>query len=78
MSTKAYVLIESAVGKTRDIVNTLAKVDGITLVDMVTGPYDIIAVVESDDLNTVGELITSKVHVVGGIVRTVTCLAVST
>jgi DNA-binding Lrp family transcriptional regulator len=78
MSTKAYVLIESAVGKTRDIVNRLAKVDGITLVDMVTGPYDIIAVVESDDLNSVGELITSQVHVVGGIVRTVTCLAVST
>lgn len=78
MSTKAYVLIESAVGKTRDIVNTLAKVDGITLVDMVTGPYDIIAVVESDNLNSVGDLITSKVHVVGGIVRTVTCLAVST
>ncbi len=77
MATKAYVLIETAVGKTKDVVVALKKVKGMTSVDAVTGPYDIIAVLEAPDLNTVGDLVTSRVHTVSGIVRTVTCLTVS-
>jgi len=42
----------------------------------VTGPYDLIVVAELSDLNSVGELITGKIHPVPGITRTVTCLAV--
>ena len=46
-------------------------------VDRVTGPYDVILVFEADDLRTVGERVTEHVHTISGIVRTVTCLAVS-
>ena len=77
MATKAFVLIETAVGKTNDVVAALNKVKGMQNVDAVTGPYDVIAVVEAPDLNSVGDLVTSKVHTVPGIVRTVTCLSVS-
>ncbi len=77
MATKAYVLIETAVGKTRDVVAALRQVKGVSSVDVVTGPYDIIAVLETEDLNAVGELVTGNVHTISGIVRTVTCLAVS-
>lgn len=76
MATKAYILIETAVGKTREAVLTLQKVPGIKTVDPVTGPYDIIAIVEGKDLNAVGDLVTSHIHPVPGITRTVTCLAV--
>lgn len=76
MTTKAYVLIETGVGKTKDVVTALRALKGMKSVDAVTGPYDVIAVVEAADLNTIGELITSRVHAVGGIGRTVTCLAV--
>ncbi|MBI2872972.1 MAG: Lrp/AsnC ligand binding domain-containing protein [Chloroflexi bacterium] len=76
-TTKAFVLIETAVGKTRDVVMALNRVKGVASVDVVTGPYDIIAVLEADDLNSVGDLVTGKIHTVSGIVRTVTCLAVS-
>lgn len=78
MATKAFILIETSVGKTKDVVRALRDVPSIKSVDAVTGPYDVIAVVEASDLNTVGDLVTSKVHAVGGIIRTVTCLAVST
>ena len=44
--------------------------------DPVTGPYDIVAIVSAPDLNAVGDLVTSKVHTIRGIVRTVTCLSV--
>jgi DNA-binding Lrp family transcriptional regulator len=76
MATKAYILIETAVGKSRDVTSTLRSLTGVQTVDAVTGPYDIIAVVAAPDLNAVGDLVTSQIHTVNGIVRTVTCLSV--
>jgi len=75
-TTKAFVLIETAVGKTKDVVASLNKVDCVSSVDVVTGPYDIITVIEAADLSSVGDTVTGSVHTIGGIVRTVTCLAV--
>jgi DNA-binding Lrp family transcriptional regulator len=76
MATKAYILIETAVGKSRDVTSTLRSLTGVQTVDAVTGPYDIIAVVAAPDLNAVGDLVTSQIHTINGIVRTVTCLSV--
>jgi hypothetical protein len=45
-------------------------------VDAVTGPYDIIVVAESSDLNGIGDLVSQGIHPLSGITRTVTCLAV--
>ena len=70
------MLIEVAVGKTREVVTALRKVDGVQSVEAVTGPYDIIAVVEKPDVNAVGDLVTRNVHSISGIARTVTCLTV--
>jgi len=76
MTTKAYILIETSVGKPRDVADTLRALQGVQNVDAVTGPYDIIAVVAAPDLNAVGDLVTSEIHTISGIVRTVTCLSV--
>ncbi len=76
MATKAYVLIETAVGKTRDVVAAVKALEGVKAVDPVTGPYDVILVAEAKDLNTIGELVTRKIHTIPGISRTVTCLAI--
>lgn len=75
-NTKAFVLIETAVGKTKDVVTALSTVPTVTSVDVVTGPYDIICMVEAEDLSSVGDTVTGSVHTISGIVRTVTCLAV--
>ena len=77
MSAKAFVLIETVVGKNKDVVASLRQLPGVKSVDVVTGPYDIIAVVEGETLNDIGEVVTSKIHPIGGISRTVTCLALS-
>ncbi len=76
MATKAYLLIETSVGRTRDVAKALRGIDGIESVDVVTGPHDIIAVVSGADMGVVGNLITGKVHTVPGVVRTVTCVSV--
>lgn len=75
---KAYLLVETAVGKTRDVANTLTNLQDVESVDVVTGPYDVIAVISADDMTVVGNLITNNIHTVAGVVRTVTCVAVGT
>jgi len=72
---KAYVLIEAAVGKTVEVVTQLKSVTGVNSADPVTGPYDVIAVIEGVDINAVGNLVTKKVHTINGVLRTVTCFA---
>ncbi len=77
MPTKAYILIETDVGKSREVAGNLREVRGVTTVDAVTGPYDLITVVEAPDLNAVGDMVTSRIHTINGIARTVTCLSIS-
>jgi len=74
MAAKAYVLIEAQVGKIQEVVETIRKLEGVASVDAVTGPYDAIAVIQRETLNDIGVLITSMVHPVAGVSRTVTCL----
>jgi DNA-binding Lrp family transcriptional regulator len=78
MAAKAFILIETALGRNKEVVSSLRKMklSGLTSVDTVTGPYDAIAVLEADTLNEIGDIITTKIHTVDGISRTVTCLAV--
>ena len=77
MATKAYILIETTVGKSTDVSDVLTDLPDVVNVDAVTGPYDIIAIVSSQDLNSVGELVTNDIHTIPGIVRTVTCLSLN-
>ena len=76
MAAKAYVLIETVVGRTREVTSAIGRLEGVKSVDPVTGPYDIIAVVEGESLNEIGDLVTGKIHPITGISRTVTCLAI--
>ena len=76
MKAKAFVLIETAVGRTREVVTALGRLEGVKSVDPVTGPYDVIAIIEGESLNEIGDLVTGKIHPIAGISRTVTCLAI--
>lgn len=76
MAAKAFVLIETAVGKTKEVVASLKQIEDVTSVDTVTGPYDIITILEAETLNNIGDVVTGKIHAIDGISRTVTCLVV--
>ncbi len=76
MAATAFVLIETSVGRTKEVVNILKKIKGVKSVNTVTGPYDIITIIEAENLNEIGDLITGKIHDIEGISRTVTCLTV--
>ena len=76
MSTKAFILIETGVGTTQSAYESLINMKDVVSVDLVTGPYDLIAVISSSDLNAVGDLVTNQINTISGIVRTVTCLGI--
>ena len=76
MATRAYILVETAVGETSAVSDALKEMPMMKAVDTVTGPFDIIAVVEADDLKSIGDLISDGMHGVPGIVKTITCMSV--
>ena len=74
MTVQVYLLIEAQVGRTKEVVEAIRKVQGVVSVDAVTGPYDGIAIIRGETLNGIGKLIVAEVHTVAGISRTVSCL----
>ncbi len=78
---KAYVLIETAAGKTKTVKKELGGIKGgastVVHLDAVTGPFDFIAVVEGPTLDAVGRLVTDEIGAIDGVTRTTTCLAIA-
>ncbi len=80
MTVRAYVLIESTVGTARavhDGLRRLAVADANVLsAETVTGPFDVIALLESDDLDRLGRGVTEGIQRLQGVQRTTTCLVI--
>jgi len=80
MSVRGYVLIEAEVGKAKAVGEAVHKVvhkdAKVTAVDTVTGPFDVIVQLEADDLDKLGNAITTGIQKIEGVKKTNTCLAV--
>ena len=72
---RAYVLIEMVAGHSRNLVETLKKRQVVKDVDRVTGPYDVVAVLEAPDINKISDIVTDQIHSLAGVVRTTTCIS---
>lgn len=77
MAVIAYVLIQTEVGKAAQVALEVAKIDGVIAAEDVTGPYDVIVRAEADDVNDLGRMVVSKVQLIDGITRTLTCPVVN-
>ncbi|GAB4102103.1 Lrp/AsnC ligand binding domain-containing protein [Micromonospora zamorensis] len=73
---QAYILIQTEVGRARDVAGLIADIPGVVRVDAVTGPYDVVVLTEANTVDELGKLIVSKVQMVPGITRTLTCSVV--
>jgi DNA-binding Lrp family transcriptional regulator len=76
MEAKAYVLIEADSGQIGNVLAALRAITGITDASAVTGPYDIIATIQTPDARNIGRLVMHEIHSVEGIKRTVTCMVI--
>jgi len=73
---QAYILIQTEVGKARDVATTIKEITGVVKVDAVTGPYDVVVLTEARTVDELGHMVVSKVQQVPGITRTLTCSVV--
>ncbi len=80
MSVNSYVLIEADVGTAKQVAASLAKMTQphatVKSVELVTGPFDVICLIEADDLQCLGNCITDEIQTVPGVKRTTTCLTI--
>jgi len=77
MALRAYILIQTEVGKASDVTFATRKIQGVSDANEVTGPYDLIVQCESDSVDSLGILIISEIQKIPGITRTLTCPVVN-
>ncbi len=76
MAIKAYVLINTQIGKTTDVVKELQKMPEVKHIDVIMGPYDIIALVEADSHDSLSQMVMKKLQAIDAIKHTMTCTVV--
>jgi DNA-binding Lrp family transcriptional regulator len=77
MAVHAYVLIQTEVGKAAEVTRKLSEIEGVVLAEDVTGPYDVIARAEASSIDELGRMVVSRVQMIEGITRTITCPVVN-
>lgn len=78
MTKRAYVLIETEIGKAWAVAKELQNKPDIAAVDLVTGPHDVIAVLQSASADAIAKAVMDEIQAVPGIIRTTTYIAIST
>jgi DNA-binding Lrp family transcriptional regulator len=77
---RGYILIEVEVGRSKAVGEAIMALKSesarVVGVDTVTGPFDVIAQLEADDLDKLGTAITDSIQRIDGVAHTTTCLAV--
>ncbi|OGW41257.1 MAG: hypothetical protein A2Y97_07095 [Nitrospirae bacterium RBG_13_39_12] len=73
---RVYMLVNVLPGKDVFIRDTLRGIRGVVTADLVTGHYDIAAVIEGKDASDVFDKILKKIRKIKGINRTETFVAV--
>ncbi len=76
MTIKAYLLINTQPGTSEEVAEQLAEMPNIVDAHRVTGPYDVILILETEDLYTLGTIVSENIHAVPGIRSTMTCIKV--
>ena len=76
MAVSAYILIQTEVGKAADVASEVGAIEGVVSSEDVTGPYDVIARAEAPSMDELGRMVVSRVQMIDGITRTLTCTVV--
>jgi len=75
----AYVLILTEVGKVAHVAQAVNDLDGVESAEDLAGPYDVIARIQApglDQLGRLGRLVVSRIQLMDGVTRTLTCTVI--
>jgi len=73
-----YLLVETDVGRLEEVLKRLQGVPGVTEVQAVTGPFDLIVKVQAPHINAALDTVVHRIRKVPGIKSTETLVTVST
>ena len=69
MSISAYVFIECIAGGAREVAEGVSKIEGVQRSNATTGPYDVVALVQAENVHILGEFIVTKIQALPGVLR---------
>jgi DNA-binding Lrp family transcriptional regulator len=76
---RAYVLVDAAMGTADSVAAGVKGLDfgevRLVSADVVTGPYDVIALLEAPDLDILAKFVSDQMQSIKGVQRTTTCIA---
>ncbi len=73
MALKAYILINTKIGKTKEIAERLQEMEEVKRLDVIMGPYDIIAEVETESHESLAHVVMQRLQSLDAIMHTMTC-----
>ena len=62
MVVQAYILVQTNVGKAAEVAHAIGAIQGVTLAEDVTGPYDVIVRAEASSVDELGQLVVARVQ----------------
>ncbi len=69
----AYVLVQTQIGRTRDVTYEIGRLEGVVYAEPITGPYDVVARISGRDLFALNSTVLARIQEIDGVTRTVTC-----
>lgn len=72
---RAYVFVEAAKARDREVAEAAALLPQVKMVDVITGQFDVIILIEAEDLRGVWETV-DTIQALAGVVKTTTSLVV--
>jgi hypothetical protein len=71
---EAYVLIQTEVGQAPNVAREVRLIGGgVVTADVVLGPYDVIVLVHAESVDILGRQVVSRLQLINGVLRTLTC-----
>lgn len=72
MAVEAFVFIECEHAKSREVEERIEKIAGVKMVKMVTGPYDLIAIVTASNFQVLGDVVMTRIQSTKYVTKTIT------
>ncbi|MCY3727664.1 MAG: Lrp/AsnC ligand binding domain-containing protein [Nitrospira sp.] len=74
MAVSAFIMVNVTGDHTKSAYKTITRIPLVKKVDAVTGPFDLVVQIEADTLESLNELVLSRIRGVDGVVKTSTAI----
>ena len=74
MAVSAFIMVDVVGDHTKSAYKTITRIPRVKKVDFVTGPFDLVVQIEAETLESLNELVLSRIRGVDGVIKTSTAI----